>query len=160
MREIPLNPRKLGIVVQIDDEDLDRVAQHSWTLNGRGYAITTLYGPKQTISLHRFVMNARPDEEIDHEDRNKLNCQKYNLRRATRAQNNRNTGKRRDGITSHYKGVHLHRCGKYEAGIRVNRKRIYLGLHNTQEEAAHAYDTAARTHFGIYAVLNFPDVSA
>lgn len=153
MKLIPLTKGQHAIV---DDQDFERVAAHRWYLNGRGYAITSLYNPKRTVSLHRFVMNAPKGAEVDHENRNKLDCRRENLRWSTRAGNARNVSKRRDGVTSQYKGVHLHREGKYEAGIRVNRKRIYLGLYVTQEEAAHAYDQAATKHHGEFAALNFP----
>lgn len=48
------------------------------------------------------------------------------------------------------------RTKPYRAGIRVNQQRIYLGCYKTSEEAAIAYDKAARRYFGEFAFQNFP----
>lgn len=44
-----------------------------------------------------------------------------------------------------------------KAAIRVNGKMIHLGYHATAEEAARAYDSAARKYFGEFANPNFND---
>jgi len=55
---------------------------------------------------------------------------------------------------SGYKGVTLHRKGKWKAKIQFNKKGIYLGLYDTPEEAAIAYNKAAKEYFGEFAKLN------
>src|SRR5688572_23130671 len=129
MREIVLTTGETALV---DAEDYGRVARHSWHNNGKGYAITTLYNPKRTVSLHRFLMGAQAGEEVDHRDGNKLDCRKANLRKSTRGQNNRNVSKRSDATSSEYKGVRKHPdCDRWEANIRFQGRRRYLGLHRT-----------------------------
>lgn len=153
--EVPVSPDCTALV---DEDDYARVMEHSWYLNGRGYAITSLYSPKRTISLHRFVIQAKQGEEVDHQNGNKLDCRKSNLRVASRGQNIHNRGKRRDGQASQYKGVRKHRqCERWEANIGINGRRKYLGLYKTEEQAAKAYDAAARQAYGEFAHLNFPD---
>lgn len=75
------------------------------------------------------------DLEIDHQDEDKLNNRIDNLRLANRPQNSANRGKPVSN-SSGFKGVSFNKLsGKGEAYITHLRKRVYLGLYNSPEEA-------------------------
>lgn len=157
MKEIKLTQDKVALV---DDEDFEYLNQWKWhTLKQRNrlYAIRSK-GTKpfqKTISMHQQIMEFPKGMHIDHIDGNGLNNQSKNLRICTNSQNLANRNKNITN-TSGYKGVSLYKAtGKWKASISVSGKLFYLGCYNTPEEAAKAYDEAARKYQKEFAVFNF-----
>lgn len=100
-------------------------------------------------------MGKRDGFFVDHKDHDGLNNRRSNLRWATQSQNCVNTSKLARGVSG-FRGVSKMR-NKWHAAVNVSKKRIHLGTYVTAEEAAKAYDRAAREHFGEFARLNFPE---
>jgi hypothetical protein len=148
-----------GETIWVDAADLAAVTRYAWRVNDRGYVVrsgasgTTRCG-KTTWRLHRWLLGDPPGLEVDHIDLNPLNNRRRNLRVATRAQNAANAPVGRRGTTG-FKGV-TREDRRFLATVCVAGRQIRLGRHDTPEEAAHAYDAAAREYFGEFARVNFP----
>ena len=158
MREIVLTR---GQIVMVDDEDYDHLIGCGPWFSAAGhdttYAVRNLRSDATSKSgdealMHRAIIRPASGLEVDHRDGNGLNNQRHNLRVATHAQNQQNQGPNRRN-TSGYKGVHKHQ-NKWEAKISVDNARIYLGVFNTPQEAALAYNAAALDYHGEFARLN------
>jgi hypothetical protein len=154
-KEIPLTQGKTAIV---DDADYDWINQWKWIAHRDGkkwYADRTengLLGPK-TIKMHRLILG-NTSKETDHINGNGLDNRRSNLRECSTSENQRNKSKR-DSNTSGYKGVSFNKFAKkFHAQIRVNGRRIHLGYFRTAEEAAIAYDDAAKIYHGNFANVN------
>ena len=109
-----------------------------------------------TERLHRFILGVtNPKIKVDHSpDPLGLNCQRSNLRKASNKQNGRNA-KLSKANMSGFKGVSWHKGGKkWQASIMLRGKSVGLGLYKTAKQAAQAYDSSARKHFGKFAKTN------
>ncbi len=158
-----LIPLTRGQVAIVDDEDAD-LASFKWHAKPNRqtfYARRRVWvgnGKQIDVSLHRTVAERMgiSAHDVDHKDRNGLNCTRENLRGATRSQNTANRPRQADN-KSGYKGVHWSsRWKRWVAGIRANGKKRHLGYFSDPVTAAHAYDRAAVEVFGEFAYLNFP----
>lgn len=102
-------------------------------------------------SAHRIawflVTGNQAENVLDHIDLNKSNNSFANLRLASPTLNNANWAPKRDGL----KGVTLHKCGKYQAQVKCRGKNHYLGLFDTEADAAAAYAAKAQELFGEFA---------
>lgn len=156
VKNIPMNQGKF---VFVDDEDYDYLMQWRWTFNphGGGYASRTdRTGVKQkTVLMHRQIMDASRNQIVDHINRDRLDNRRVNLRVCTPLENARNAGKRKDGLTSNYKGVFfIDRNGKFGSAIQVSGRRISLGYYDNEMDAAYYYNQKAIEYFGEFAALN------
>jgi hypothetical protein len=159
-KQIPLTQGKVTLV---DDDLFYYLNQWKWharkSTGNTWYAVrypSRSLGPRKAIMMHNEIMQPSPGIEVDHKDMDGLHNERHNLRYSTHVQNMHNKPKLPNN-TSGYKGVFRKR-DKWAAQIMVQGKTFRLGQRfETPEEAARAYDCAARELLGDFAQLNFPD---
>jgi len=160
-----------GRVTIVSAEDYEYLTQFRWCFakcHGRdGYAMRSSVAAKsdpgcQDVAMHRVVARRKglpASEGYDHEDRNKLNNQRYNIRSATALQNNGNRGVLCSNTTG-YNGVCIDaEKNKYRPAVSVLNRNLWLKRFPLTEagkiQAAYAHDVAAVRIFGAdYAWLN------
>lgn len=162
-RLIPLTQGKFALV---DEEDYERVSKLNWVYcprrktTGHAYRIQFQWlgvGKKpiqKHIRMHRFILGAPSNMQVDHKDGNPLNNQKSNLRLCTHLQNSRNTSLRWSN-TSGFKGISWsQKRQKWLVRIGVGGETKYLGRYSNIHDAAVAYDKAAILFYGEFAKTN------
>ena len=141
----------------VDDDIYEELSKYKWCFCGgkrQNYAIRH-NGNNGTVRMHRIIMQCKKGDIVDHLNGNGLDNRKENLRICTNSQNIQNSKRHKDN-TSGYKGVCFHKLGKkWQASLSVNGKRKHLGLWNTKEDAARAYDISALKEYGDCAKINF-----
>jgi hypothetical protein len=123
----------------------------------RGESLTEHVGrARRPVRLHIAIMGPPPAGFTwDHINRNGLDNRRSNLRLATGTEQIRNT-RTRDGVRWRGVSQHLGRGG-WRATAKVDGRSVHIGTFESPEEAARAYDHFVRTHYGQFAVLNFPE---
>jgi hypothetical protein len=100
--------------------------------------------------LHRVIWlwhyGEWPENEIDHINRIPLDNRIENLRVVTHLENSQNHSIHKDNTSGHT-GIDWHKQRhKWQARIRINKKRISLGCYEHFEDACKAYDEAKRVY--------------
>ena len=94
-----------------------------------------------------------PDCEVDHQNHDPSDNRISNLRLASHSQNGFNRMQAAGKVP--FKGVYwMPTKGRFAAQIKGNRQWKWLGLHDTAEDAARAYDAAALDLHGEFAKTN------
>jgi len=159
MKKIQLTQGYNAIVDNADYEYLNQYNWHAYRNGNMFYAKGWVNG-RRTL-MHRLILGIVDKSKIcvDHINRNGLDNRKCNLRVASKAQNMWNSHKksywRGYPVSSRYKGVTWHKDTKrWLAQAVYNSRHHHLGLYDTEEEAALAYNIFAKEYYGEFARLN------
>ena len=163
------SPSKGTFKTLVDAEDYDKILEANIKWRVDSPSTRPRYGPyivghhrelKRDVKLHRWLIDASADKQVDHINGDTLDNRRCNLRLVTKKQNQANKRCNYNNALG-YKGVR--RSGKkysarlYQRPSGERAKEIYLGTFSTPEEAAMAYDKKAIEIYGPeYARLNFP----
>lgn len=151
MKEIDLGQ---GLKAIVDDCDFVELSKHKWrAVKGKYtyYAVRTENG--KLMLMHRQILGVSDRRTlVDHENGNGLLNTRDNLRKCTFQENNRN---KRGYKNNNAKTKGVQQVGaKFSARITHNGKVFYLGLFANRDEAAAAYNKAAKELHGEFASLN------
>lgn len=136
----------------IDADDVGVLGNAFWHSSKSGYVYGNANGSLSL--LHRLIMNAPDDMQVDHINGDKTDNRKRNLRICSASENMQNMMKCSKN-TSGYKGVSWRKAyDKWEAQIGVGKKKIHLGYFESKTEAASAYDRAALLYHKEFANTN------
>lgn len=136
--------------LKIDSEDVDILVGRTINAMNNGYVNVRIDGKSKGI--HRIVMNALKDEQVDHINGDRSDNRKCNLRRCTRSQNFMNKCKQKNNKSGFrgvkwypYKGVN-----KWLVNIQVNKKKIHIGYFDNFDDAVEARRKAEKVYHGEY----------
>ena len=130
----------------VDLADLPRLQYTSWCAfnpqeRGDYYARGRApEGKRKKVLMHRLIMDAPVDLEVDHENHNTLDNRKSeNLRIVTSTVNHLNRKGPDRRTSSGYRGVYRNeRLGKWTARVMVQGKSYWFGLYDEPQDAAFA----------------------
>lgn len=135
---------KKGEVILVDDADLEWLSQYTWSVNPKGYAVTSgrsVNGKQPTLFMHRLIMNAPAGMLVDHINHLRHDNRRSNLRIVTAKENQNNQLPPRKMSTEVIPGKHC-----LLRGIEL------IGIYDTYAECHQAWIEAA--HGGLPLITN------
>lgn len=147
---------KKGLYVLVDEEDYDSLLLHSWSVvfnnKTQRWQISCSIDNKK-IKIHRFILGVNdPTVKVVHLNGNLFDNRRENLLCVTSSQSMSRKVSHVDSNIK-YKGV-FKNGNSFKASICVDYDTKYLGQYKTPEEAAKAYNVAAKEYYGELATLN------
>ena len=140
-----------GDLFFFDRDDYDRVSQHYWQRHHSGYFFSSIDGKR--IALHRFIMDAKPGQKVDHINHQKENSKKSNLRFITSGMNKANASLAKNN-TSGVTGISYRPNNTWIARLMIDGVSHYYGQFKNKEDAIAARSAAEEKYFGEYSYTN------
>ncbi len=120
------------------------VFQKTWKKADGGYKTETIYLHKLVAEKYLKSDKSQAKNLVGAKNGNKLDCRLENLEYRSRAVASR---KRKTSSKAGYTGVYKEN-NRYRAVISINRKSVHIGMFDTPEEAALAYNKKSRELYG------------
>lgn len=127
--------KKVKFVVLIDTEDVEKIQPYKWYMQKNYVACKK---NNKNMYLHRFLINAPKELQVDHKNRNTLDNRKSNLRLCTQEENLRNkiVQKAQDKKSNISGQKYIYKSGdKWKVSITYGNKQIHIGTYITILEA-------------------------
>jgi hypothetical protein len=171
LHRVPIRTLEGLIFAIIDSEDAPKVAGRRWGYTQRTdrwgpRAVVVQVGKRRTthVPLKRLIAGVEHEPHtivVTHANGDALDCRRANLVVRDGSERNGSFAKRRGQAgrpcTSRFKGVHWsEREGKWIVQICTGGGSRRVGAFDAEEDAAEAYDEAARMLFKEHARVNFP----
>lgn len=125
-----------------------KVGDEAGVIGGPGYRYMSIDGRK--VLAHRLVWlwvhGYWPSQQIDHINRIRTDNRLANLREATPLQNRWNASAKKDSTTG-FKGI-FRKGKRWGARIMIDYRLVPLGIFDTPQEAAAAYEAASKMLHG------------
>lgn len=136
-------------IALIDIEDIPKISKYKWHKRDNLYVNSHKVG-----RLHRYLLKAPANLDVDHINGNRLDNRKCNLRLCTRSQNNMNKSEQSNNTSGH-RGVSWSKSNsKWHSRITVNHKTINLGYYDNILEAIQVRQQAEKQYFGEFNKLS------
>jgi len=150
-----LIPLTMEIFAKVDNEDYLYLKNHTWRIDGAGYASTSVQidGKWVAIMMQRMIMKISDDKVVKFLEKDSHDYRRSNLVAVERSHLVYNNAKTNKEKTSIYKGVHWF-LGEWVSVIVKEGRRYPLGSFDSEMEAARAYNKKAIEFFGEHAWLN------
>jgi len=120
------------------------VFQKTWSLAKGGYKTETIYLHKLVAEKFLAKDRSKTKRLVGAKNGNKLDCRLENLTWRTRSVASR---QRKTSSKTGYTGVYKEN-NRYRAVISINRKSVHIGMYDTPEEAARAYNKKSKELYG------------
>lgn len=140
-----------GVTITVDDEDADLLPDRY--ARPRNKAKNAYVHAKGGGNMGRIILSRKlgrellASERVDHENLNKMDNRRSNLRLATQQQNCVNVDKKRR-TRNLYKGAYRTSSGRYSSYMAVDGKHTWFGTFDTAIEAHRVWCIASLKQWG------------
>ena len=133
---------------KIDFEDYDYVSSHKWHRTSKSQNGYLASNTSEYALLHTCLLGKIEGFVVDHENRNRTDCRRSNLRHVSEQLNAINKGKQSNNTSGHV-GVSWDKSrNKWESHIKLNKKKKFLGYYSDINDAVEARLNAEVEYFG------------